>query len=354
MAECQGRDVAKLTGQFDGKCDQVILADGDQLDREGELVRLFAGVNIFTDELAGFAGLAWCYAGQEIDHFLGVVPCREEKVQAVLRLLDVDCILVRAILQHQLLQVEERPLVRHLLSNLNCSSERMVGKALHAVRTLLCRNHVLHLEGLLDNRALESLLLDRDLDLDTPRVGFSPDETGIDDSDFGQATESAQTDRQQLLRLRSSHNPAVRWLQPSLAVLASMESGFALNALGDVDGELHTVLTQCASRCGSINSGTTVTAENTEERLVSSPIVRRKNGSKDKGLDSRRSSGLLLLQTRHVDGGIQIHRHLGVGNQARIRPKKKGLKSLGETEISRRSICNFSPAANLFADESAV
>lgn len=142
-------------------------------------------MNVLTDELAGFSILARGHTGQEINHSLGIVSCGEVKVEAMLCLLNVDRILMGAILQDQLLEVEERPLVWHLLPNLNDGSEGMVGETLHTVRALLCGNDVFDLECLLDDGALEGLLLDGDLDFNAARVGFGPDETGIDDSDLG-------------------------------------------------------------------------------------------------------------------------------------------------------------------------
>jgi hypothetical protein len=47
---------------------------------------------------------------------------------------------------------------------------------------------------LLNDGTLKSLLLDRDLDLDTARVGFGPDETGVDNANFVETGEFAKTD----------------------------------------------------------------------------------------------------------------------------------------------------------------
>lgn len=116
---------------------------------------------------------------------------------------------MRTILQDKLLQVQESTLVGHLLSDLNCGSEGVVGETLLAVRALLVGHNVLDLKGLLDNSALECLLLDSDLHLDTARVGFGPNETGVDDTDFVQTSKSAQTNGKKFFRFGRSDDPAV-------------------------------------------------------------------------------------------------------------------------------------------------
>lgn len=62
-------------------------------------------------------------------------------------------------------------------------------------RTLLGGHDVFNLECLLDDCTLEYFLLDCDFDFNALRMWLSPDETGIDDADFRQATKTAQTDR---------------------------------------------------------------------------------------------------------------------------------------------------------------
>jgi hypothetical protein len=117
-------------------------------------------------------------------HLLSVITLRKVEIQTILRFLNIDSILVRTGLQNQLLQEQERPLVWDLLSNLDRGSPGVVCITLLAVITLLGCNHIFYLECLLNDGALEGLLLDGDLHLDTTRVGFCPDEARIDDSDY--------------------------------------------------------------------------------------------------------------------------------------------------------------------------
>lgn len=113
-----------------------------------------------------------------------MISLRKIEIQAVLRFLDIDCLLVGTSLQNQLLQVQERAFVGHLLSNLNRGPPCVVCITLLAVITLLRCNHIFHLECLLYDGALESLLLNGDLNFDTTRVGFGPDKARIDNSDY--------------------------------------------------------------------------------------------------------------------------------------------------------------------------
>lgn len=52
-------------------------------------------------------------------------------------------------------------------------------------------NDIFNFKSLLNNGSLERLLLNCDLDLNTPRVGFGPDETRVNDSNFVQAPKLA-------------------------------------------------------------------------------------------------------------------------------------------------------------------
>ena len=117
-------------------------------------------------------------------YLLGVVALREVKVQTILCFLNVDGILVGTGLQNQLFQVQERPLVGDLLANLDRSSPGIVCITLFAVVALLGCNHIFHLKCLLDDGALESLLLNRNFHLNTAGVRLGPNEARIDNSDY--------------------------------------------------------------------------------------------------------------------------------------------------------------------------
>ena len=84
-------------------------------------------MDIHGNQLLGLLCLARNNGAEEIDHLLGVIPLGEEEIQTVLRFLDVHGILVGAVLQNQLLQVQEGTLVGDLLANLNRGSPCVVG-----------------------------------------------------------------------------------------------------------------------------------------------------------------------------------------------------------------------------------
>jgi hypothetical protein len=178
---------------------------------------------------------------QELNHLIGVVSLSKVEVKTILGFLNVNGILVSTVLEDDLLEVEEGSLVRDLLTNLNSSAPGVVGIGLLTVGALLRGDDVFHLKCLLDDGTLEGFLLDRDLHLDTAGVRFGPDETGINNADFRETTQLAQTQSQQFLRFGGSDNPAGGGLEPSLAVLASVEGCFTLNTLGNIDGESNTV-----------------------------------------------------------------------------------------------------------------
>lgn len=224
---------------------------------------------ILRDQRAALGVPTGRNTAQEVQHLLGLVPVGIIKVETILDFFDVECILVRAIFQNELLEVQECPLVRHLLSELNSSSESVVREAGLAIRALLIGHDKYNFKCLLDNGTLKGFLLDCDLDLDTARVGFGPDKTGVDNADFVEAGELAQTDSQELLRFEIGNDPAVGGLQPSLAVPAGVQNGLALNALRNVNGEPHAVVAKGSGRGSSIDRGTTVAAQNTVHKLVS-------------------------------------------------------------------------------------
>lgn len=78
--------------------------------------------------------------------------------------------------------------------------------------------------------------MDRQLDLDSPRVRLSPDEARIDDSHFVQASELFEAESQKLARFGHGDDPTGRWQHPSLAVSALLDGSLSLNSIGDVVG----------------------------------------------------------------------------------------------------------------------
>lgn len=98
-------------------------------------------------------------------------------------------------------------------------------------------------------------------------MGFGPDEAGIDDADLGQAAELAQAVCEEFLRFEGSTNPAGRGLKPPLAVLAAVKNCLSLNALRNIDRQLHTVLAKSACCCCSIDRRATVATKDTKQQV---------------------------------------------------------------------------------------
>jgi hypothetical protein len=128
----------------------------------------------------------------------------------------------------------------------------------------LVGHNINNLETLLEQHAILDLILDSELDLDSSRVRFCPDEMGVYDADFVQASKFLEAQSQQFSRFRSGDNPTGGGHEPSVAVSAEVEGRLSLDALGDVDGELDAVVAKSAGGSGSIDGSTTVTAQNTE------------------------------------------------------------------------------------------
>lgn len=124
----------------------------------------------------------WDDVLEKIDKALGVIPLGKVEVYAVVHLLNVDGVLVGAMLEDELLEVEESALVRDLLADLDDGAPGVVRVRLCAVGALVVVLDVLDLERLLHDGALGDLLLHRDLDLDAPGMRLRPDEARIDDS----------------------------------------------------------------------------------------------------------------------------------------------------------------------------
>ncbi len=128
----------------------------------------------------------WDDGFEKVHEGLGLVPVGKVEVDAVPLLLDVDGVPVRLVLEDQLFQQEKRALVRHLLPHLHGGTPHVGRVRLGAVAALLVGDDVNHLEALLHQDAVGDGVLDCDLDFDAARVGFCPDEAGVDNADLAQ------------------------------------------------------------------------------------------------------------------------------------------------------------------------
>jgi hypothetical protein len=211
VAESEREHVSNLLGELDGECDQVVLANRHNLARESELVSLLGSVNVHRNQLLRFLALHGHDTAKEIDKLLCVISRREEEINTVVNFLDVDCVTMSAVLENQLLEVEESTLVGDLLANLDDGAPCVVCETLLTISALLVGLDELDFKGLLEDGALKSFLLNGDLQLDTARMGFGPDERGVDDADFVQTTQLAKTEGEEFTGFGLGDEPLVGW-----------------------------------------------------------------------------------------------------------------------------------------------
>jgi hypothetical protein len=162
--------------------------------------------------------------GQELDHLDRMISLGIEKVQSIPLFADTGGIpsvvsaylsfvpqavaqpfsvrknrpqhsLVRVMLQDQLLEEQERPLVRDLLPDLDGRLPRILRGQLCTSRTLPSLHHQREDKRLLQHGIRQHLFLNRNLDFDTSRVRLGPYESGVDQPDFEQgASDLLQAD----------------------------------------------------------------------------------------------------------------------------------------------------------------
>ena len=218
-------------------------------------------MDIVRDELFGSLDVDGDDGLEEVAEGHGVVPLGKEEVDTVVDFLDVDCVLVGAMLQNQLFQVQERPLMRHLLSDLYRRSPCVVGVALGAVWTLVVVLCELDLEALLHDGAFVDLRLHRDLDLYPPAVRLGPDEAGVDDSQLVESAQFSQAESEQFARFGVGDDPGRGRGEPSVTVAAHEQNGFARDAAGNVRLQFYAVVAE-GTREGAVNRRAAVCAEN--------------------------------------------------------------------------------------------
>ena len=144
---------------------------------------------------------------QELHHLQSVTSLRVEEIQPILHLLHRDRVLLRAVIQDQLLQVQERPFMRDLLADLHQCLPRVLRRKLRAIRTLPVLHKVLDLEHLLEYRRRQDLLLDRERNAQSFRVWLSPDEVRVGEADLVEALQLFEADSEEFLRFGPRYCP---------------------------------------------------------------------------------------------------------------------------------------------------
>mmetsp|Transcript_49442 Transcript_49442/g.137446 ORF Transcript_49442/g.137446 Transcript_49442/m.137446 type:complete len:218 (+) Transcript_49442:1087-1740(+) len=154
------------------------------------------------------------------------------EVEAFACLLQRQDLIVRIILEDELLQVAESAPVRHLLPDLDDGVEGVRGEGPLALLALLVDHLELHDHRLLQNAGVGHLLLHCDLHPDALGVLLRPDEGGIHQPHFlAQATDALEANAQEFARLGLALRPP-RPVVP-LAVAALLEHHLSRDALND-------------------------------------------------------------------------------------------------------------------------
>jgi hypothetical protein len=96
--------------------------DRHQFGTVRELETLCASVNIHTDQFLTLLDMGRHDSLQKVDKSFSMISLCEEEIDSIVDLLDIDSILVRSVLQDQLLEEEESTLMRDLLSDLDRGS----------------------------------------------------------------------------------------------------------------------------------------------------------------------------------------------------------------------------------------
>ena len=130
----------------------------------------------------------------------------------VARLLDAGRLDVRAVLQNDLLEPVERALVLDALAHLRHGAPHLLRLDRVARVAEEVVDHVLDHKRLLQNGAVQHLFLNRELDLEAPRVRLGPHKAGVDQLDALQPAHALQTEREQLGRLELGRDPLRRRL----------------------------------------------------------------------------------------------------------------------------------------------
>ena len=143
------------------------------------------------------------------------------------------------VLDDELFEPEERSFVFDSLSDLYLRDPGVRSEALLAVFALHVGDDELDLERLLEQCAVEHLLLHSELDLDAFGVRLGPDEAGVDQLDSLESLDLLETEREQFGRLELRVRPG-RALIP-VAVPAVLERERLRQPLRDVDARLQTV-----------------------------------------------------------------------------------------------------------------
>merc|ERR1719247_2006133 len=161
------------------------------------------------------------------------------EVEAIRLALHSRHLIVRPVLENELLQMVERAFMIDLLTHLHKRVPGMRRERLLAVRALQRLHDRLDDQALLQNGAFRHLPLYRELQLETPRMLLSVNEGGVDQLNLSEALHPLEADRKELSALKLGLPPLCT-LQVPVALRTPGHSDLPANPLRDVDFGLHT------------------------------------------------------------------------------------------------------------------
>ena len=237
--EHQRAQTTQVLRQLPREQHQVVLADGRDLHGRRVLVICSVTLKILRDQLLGLLEPARHAPLDEVDQPVPVRLVLELEINTVVHLLDAQTLLGRVVLDDQLLEEQERALVVDSLSKLHLRDPQVRRVGLLAVVALEVHDHELDDEALLEERAVEHLLLDGQLDLDALGVGLGPDEARVDQLHSLEAVDVLEADGEELSRLECRVRPGRA--QVTIALSAVVHLQRLRDALSDVDLRLEAV-----------------------------------------------------------------------------------------------------------------
>lgn len=159
------RDTAQLLGQLLRQTHQTVLGNRRDINRVRELAVKRVAVNVLRDQSLRFGQLDGQHCAQEVNHFASMILRRIVEIESTVLRLDSECVFVRLVLQHQLLQIVERLLVLRPLANLHQAGPKVLGLSPMAVVAHLIVDDELDDEHLLEHGSPEHFLVDGQFDL---------------------------------------------------------------------------------------------------------------------------------------------------------------------------------------------
>lgn len=229
------RDIGHGSGDFERETDDVVLANGDDLDGVGKLGVRRRVLDVLRDELFRRFRFDGSDSAEEFDHLQRMLLCRVEEIESILDFLDGNRVLVGVVLEDELFEIQESTLVVDLLSNLHECSPSVLRRQSSTFRTLRSGDGVFNLEDLLQNCRGEDLFLNRQFYPQSFRMRFGPDESSIDQSNLAQSLQLPQTDGEQFPRFHVANDPLSWRSEISRATLAPIDRSFLGDSVRDID-----------------------------------------------------------------------------------------------------------------------